>query len=174
MTMERFFYFISSDLMVRVSYNAQMNSLRYISHREMEIAEKIAVEHYILAQVGPSTGYCDRSPSLLVYVGVDQDLIKELRFHQLKSTVDKVIVEKLEIDAKVQNLIHTSLSNYYFEQIGEEIMSLRKEIEGGSKKQFGNIITKIVELVDAYNLHSNQKVTVEEVIPEELRLCLQA
>lgn len=155
--------------MIRVIYSDEMNSIRYISHRKLEIAEKIAVEHYIITQISPFTGYCERSPSLLVYVGVDENLIKELRFYQLKDTVEKVIVEKLEIDAKVQNLIHKSMSNYYFEQIGEEILTLRKEIEGGSPKYSGEIISKIVELVDAYNLHSGHNVSVEDVIPKELR-----
>jgi len=172
--MEKLFFFTSSDLMVRVVYDERINSLRYSSHRKLDMGEKLAVESYILINVSPDTEYCKRSPSLLVYMGVDKNLSKEYQFYQLKNTIENVIVEKHEIDEQVKALIDSSMSKYYFEQIGNEILSLRKEIKKGSEQGIQKIIYSIIELVEAYNIHSGKKIAVEDVIPEELRLCLQA
>ena len=107
-------------------------------------------------------------------MGVDKNLSKEYQFYQLKNTIENVIVEKHEIDEQVKALIDSSMSKYYFEQIGNEILSLRKEIKKGSEQGIQKIIYSIIELVEAYNIHSGKKIAVEDVIPEELRLCLQA
>ena len=169
--MEEIFYFESTELVVRVIYNDQMNSLRYISHREMDMTEKLAVEHYILNQIGPHTGYFHRYPSILVYVGVDEKLGKEFNINKLQKTVKKVLVTKEKIDVEIQELINSSLSDYYFDKIGDKILKLRKEIESGSRDNLDKILSNISELVEAYNFHSKRKVTLDKVIPRELKLC---
>lgn len=62
------------------------------------------------------------------------------------------------------------MSNYYFEQIGDAIVSLRREVEQGrNHENIAPIKDRMEELVKAYNLHSNQNITITEVIPIELQ-----
>lgn len=62
------------------------------------------------------------------------------------------------------------MSNYYFEQIGDAIVTLRREVEKGrNHESIAPIKDKMEELVRAYNLHSNRNITITEVIPIELQ-----
>jgi len=73
----------------------------------------------------------------------------------------------------VSGLINQSMQNYYFEQIGDTILDARREIKDITADRMGErldqIKIKMEELVKAYNNYSAQKITINEVIPSELK-----
>lgn len=55
--MNELFYFTFADLMIRVEYNADANTLRYASHRKITFDERVLVEQYLLSTVALKTDY---------------------------------------------------------------------------------------------------------------------
>jgi len=165
------FYFSSLGLMIKVEYVKEANSLRYASHREMEHNERTMAEQYIMAEVAPKTDYYLKQPAKFVYLGRDERLEKRLAsFHreiELKSSIRK---EK-EITASVNRLINDSMRNYYTEKIGELIMSARSELKNGwqYESRLANLKQQMTDLLNAYNIYADQKVTLHEIIPSELK-----
>jgi hypothetical protein len=167
--MEELFYFPSLDLLIKTTYSAYANSLRYATHRSIVADERKVVEHYVLSEVGPKTEYYRRSPSLLLYIGVDASLEKELRFYRLQETIKDVLVQKEALDKQVKDLITKSLSNYYFERVGDELVTLRKLlIEGGEENRIREAFDRIGTLLDAYNENSGQQIAMDNVLPKEM------
>ncbi|MCL4708483.1 hypothetical protein KJ068_25285 [bacterium] len=168
--MNELFYFTFADLMIRVEYNADANALRYASHRKITFEERALVEQYLLSNVALKTDYYKKQPSLFIYLGLERQLAKELNLFHLKSTLRKLAAKEKNVNASVEGLINQSMSNYYFEQIGDAIVSLRREVEQGrNHENIAPIKDRMEELVKAYNLHSNQNITITEVIPIELQ-----
>jgi len=167
--MEELFYFPSLDLLIKTTYSSYANSLRYATHRAIVAEERKVVEHYVLSEVGPKTDYYRRSPSLLLYIGVDVSLEKELRYYRLQETIKDVLTQKEVLDKQVKELITKSLSNYYFERVGDELVTLRKLlIEGSEENQLKASFERINTLLDAYNENSGQKIAINEVLPKEM------
>ena len=108
--MDELFYFPTFDLLIKIVYAVEANSIRYATHRSIKTNEKKVVERYILQEIAPKTEYYTRHPSLLLYMGIDQSLKKELKTYQVKDTIKTIIDRKHNIDEKVQNLISSSLS----------------------------------------------------------------
>lgn len=168
--MKELLYFSFSDLMIRVEYSKDANSLKYASHREISFGERVIVEQYLLTNIALKTDYYDRHPALFIYIGVDPKLVKDLNLFHLKNTLKFLANKEKEVQRKVDNLINQSMTNYYFEQIGDEILALRKEIEQGyNLDRIEQSKNKMTELIRAYNLYSDKKITFEEVVPSELR-----
>ncbi|MCH6560543.1 hypothetical protein IH799_09340 [candidate division KSB1 bacterium] len=66
-------------------------------------------------------------------------------------------------------MINKSLANYYFERIGNTILEIREAVkEPFYNKSMAIYESKLKQLVDAYNVHSVDKVTYQNVVPEEL------
>lgn len=168
--MNELFYFTFADLMIRVEYNADANALRYASHRKLTQEERTLVEQYLLSTVALKTEYYKKHPALFVYLGLERQLVKELNLFHLKNTLKKLADKEKDVDASVEGLISQSMQNYYFEQIGDAIISLRREVEQGrDHRTIAPLRDKMEELVKAYNLYSNQNITIKEVIPVELQ-----
>lgn len=168
--MNELFYFTFADLMIRVEYHADANALRYASHRKVTFEERVLVEQYLLSNVALKTDYYKKQPALFIYLGLEQQLAKELNLFHLKSTLRKLAAKEKNVNASVEGLINQSMSNYYFEQIGDAIVTLRREVEQGrDRESIAPLKAKMEELVRAYNLHSNQNITITEVIPVELQ-----
>ena len=70
-------------------------------------------------------------------------------------------------------MISSSMSNYYFERIGDTIIEMRKQMK--NQKDHENLIiiekTKknIKELVTAYNIYSDKKISIENAVPADLK-----
>ena len=82
------------------------------------------------------------------------------------------VVDEKEINDSVCGLISRSMQNYYFEQIGETILEAHRCMANG-KAGFadnwrGRGKVKLEELVKAYNVYTDQKITPAEIIPSEL------
>ncbi len=166
--MDELFYFPTFDLLIKVVYAGEANSLRYATHRSIKINEKKVVERYILQEVAPKTDYYNRHPSLLLYMGVDVTLKKELKTYQVKDTIKTIIDRKHTIDEKVQNLISSSLSNYYFERLGDKLLSLRRVMENDSGTgEFEKTLKEIKALLQAYNQNSGQDIDIRTILPPE-------
>jgi len=166
--MDELFYFPTFDLLIKIVYAREANSIRYATHRSIKTNEKKVVERYILQEVAPKTEYYDRHPSLLLYMGVDVTLKKELKTYQVKDTIKTIIDRKHSIDEKVQDLISSSLSNYYFERLGDKLLSLRRimESDAGAEK-FENTLKEIKSLLHAYNQNSGQEIDIRTILPPE-------
>jgi hypothetical protein len=172
-SMKELFYFSFADLMARVEYHLEANSLRYATHRKMTDSERIIVEQYLLTNFAQKTEYYKRQPSLFVYLGTDAQLTKELDTFHLKNTLRELVEKEKDVKDSVSGLISQSMQNYYFEQIGDAILDARREIAevtaGVSEERLGGLKIKLAELVKAYNVYTNQKITIDEIIPSELK-----
>jgi len=172
-SMKELFYFSFADLMARVEYHQEANSLRYATQRKMTLNERIIVEQYLLANFAQKTEYYKRQPALFVYLGTDAQLTKELDTFHLKNTLRELVEKEKDVKDSVSGLISQSMQNYYFEQIGDTILDARREIAEVtadiSEERLGELKIKLAELVKAYNVYTDQKITIDEIIPSELK-----
>jgi hypothetical protein len=170
-SMKELFYFSFADLMVRVDYQKEANSLRYATHREMTLSERAIVDQYLLTNIALKTDYYKRQPGLFIYLGTDPQLTKRFKSvsfeNSLKSLTDK---EKMSDSVAAHQPVDAKL---LFEQIGDTILRVRREIENGdasrSNERLCTLRMKLEELVNAYNVYTEQKITINEVIPSELK-----
>lgn len=172
--MKELLYFSFSDLLIRVEYNKEANSLKYSSHRKIKFGERIIIEQYLLSNLALKTEYYNRYPALFIYLGVDRRLEKDLNLFHLKNTLKSLVAHEKEVKEKINDLISNSMMNYYFEQIGDEILALRKEINGACRQQ--SIIeskTKMKELIKAYNLYAEKRISMIDILPDELKIYVE-
>jgi hypothetical protein len=168
--MEEYYYFPSLDLLIKATYSKEANSLRYTSHRGITQEERQTVERYVLTEIGPQTDYYSRSPSILLYVGVDSSLEKELKFYRLQGPIKEILKKHTFIDEKVSHVINESLSNYYFEKLGDELLVLRKAIaENDEEAEIQKILTRVNTLLSAYNQRSGKSIALDAVLPKEVK-----
>jgi hypothetical protein len=168
--MKELLYFSFADLMVRVEYNHDANSLRYSSHRKVSFGERVIIEQYLLTNIALKTDYYKKQPALFIYLGVDSQLVKDLNRFHLKSTLKTLVDKEKDVKASVNDLINQSMLNFYFEKIGDMILSIRHEVECNPENDdiLREYKRRLEELVDAYNLYAEEKINVQKVIPEEL------
>ena len=168
--MTELFYVSGLDLMVKVEYAKRANSLRYASHRALELDEKVMTEQFIRVRIAPKFGAGNQSATL-VYLGVDVRLKQRVaRLHE-KNDMDSLNNNEKEISAAVNSLIHESMRNYYTEQIGALILSARIDLRDGRRNDSkrAGLRQQMSELLSAYNVYADHKVTLNEIIPSELR-----
>lgn len=174
--MKELLYFSFSDLLVRVEYAAEANTLKYASHRDVSLSERVVIEQYLLSNVALKTDYYNRHPALFVYLGKDEKLVKDLNMFHLKNTLKFLADREKELKEKVDTLVSNSMSNYYFEQIGDTILELRKNLENHQSEIESDDLTvvqatreKIDKLIAAYNLHSGKQISLQNVVPIDLQ-----
>lgn len=169
--MKELLYFSSSDLMVQVSYKKDVNSIHYFSHRELSFGERVVVEQYLLTNIAVKTEYYKKHPAMLNYIGIDSKLVKELNQFHLKNTMDTLSEKEEKVKDSVQSLIDESLSNYYFEQIGNTLIEFRKISQNpGKRDELHDFAKKLKELISAYNTHSKNNVELNEIVPSDLKV----
>ncbi len=167
--MKELFYFSHSDLMIQVEPDQQTKTYQYSSHRKITFSEREIVERYLINNVVEKTEINPNNPACLCYTGIDIDLEKEFKQFQQNKTNKILSTKEKTIDNAVESLIAKSMSNYYFEQIGDTILELKKMIR---KSPTANDLTSckqnLVELVKAYNMYSLDTIKVEDVLPKKL------
>lgn len=173
--MKELLYFSFSDLLVKVEYSKEANSLKYCSHREISFGERVVIEQYLLTNIAIKTDFYNRYPALFIYLGKDEKLVRDLNLFHLKNTIKFLAGREKEVKEKVDELINNSMSNYYFEQIGDTILELRKSLRLGQDNNNEHNIKivkatkqKMNELIRAYNLYSNKNISIENVVPRDL------
>lgn len=174
--MKELLYFSFSDLLVKVEYSKEANSLKYASHREISFEERVVIEQYLLTNIAVKTDFYNRYPALFIYLGKDEKLVRDLNLFHLKNTIKFLAGREKEVKEKVEELINSSMSNYYFEQIGDTILELRKSLKIGKEQDDGhhNVMVvketkqKMIELIKAYNLYTEKKISIENVVPRDL------
>ena len=102
--------------------------------------------------------------------GCSNQLLRDLNLFHLKNTIKFLAGRDKEVKQQVEGLIAKSMSNYYFEQIGDEILTIRKKV----KKNLDEINSveskaKMDELIKAYNIYSDKKITLNDVLPIDLK-----
>ncbi|MCI0514504.1 hypothetical protein L0128_14915 [candidate division KSB1 bacterium] len=168
--MNELLYFSFSDLMIRVEYNPEGNILKYASHRKVIFSERVIVEQYLLSNFALKTEYYRREPALFMYLGKDEQLVRDLNLFHLKHALQNMVAREKDIHEKVSDLISHSMTNYYFERIGEAIRALRFEIDNHRRPEvIDNNRFQMSELIKAYNVYASQKINLAEIIPEELK-----
>ncbi|HHL71720.1 MAG TPA: hypothetical protein ENJ29_04330 [Bacteroidetes bacterium] len=168
--MKELLYFSFADLMVRVEYNKEANSLRYSSHRKVTFGERVIIEQYLLTNIALKTEYYKKQPALFIYLGVDAQLVKDLNLFHLKNTLKTLVDKEKDVKASVNDLINQSMLNFYFEKIGDTILELRETIEGEvDDDTLNQYREKLEELVEAYNLYADEKINMQKVLPIELK-----
>ncbi len=173
--MKELLYFSSSDLMIQVSYKEEANSIHYFSHRILSFGERVVVEQYLLTNIAVKTEYYKKHPAMLNYVGIDSNLVKELNQFHLKNTLNTLKKKETVVKDSVKNLIDQSLSNYYFEKIGNTLIEIRRLVTSADDNlKLRSCASRLKELVQAYNMHAESQVTIEEIIPDELKVYLDS
>ncbi len=175
--MKELLYFSFADLLVRVEYSKEANSLKYASHRDISFGERVVVEQYLLSNVALKTEFYNRHPALFIFLGKDEKLTRDLNLFHLKNTLKSLAGREKEVNQKVGDLINTSMSNYYFEQIGDTLLELRNNLQQKSdvKAESKDVISiretkeKMGELIRAYNMYSDKKISLENVLPVDLQ-----
>ena len=108
---------------------AFMNDLDNAFHwLEIAFEERVVIEQYLLTNIAVKTDFYNRHPALFIYLGKDEKLIRDLNLFHLKNTIKFLAGREKEVKEKVDELINNSMSNYYFEQIGDTIVKLRKNL----------------------------------------------
>lgn len=170
--MKELLYFSNLKLLIKVEYSKATNSINFISHRKLTLEEKSAVEQYILSNFAPKTEYYLRSPSLLRYVGVNVELKKEMKLLRLKKILKIMAVREQDVKEKVDELINSSLSTYYFERIGDTILEVRKQMTSDhavdNLTELKKAKKNIEDLIAAYNNYTEKKISIDKVLPEDL------
>ncbi len=165
--MKELLYFSSSDLMIQVQYLQEENSLHYYSHRKLTFGERVIVEQYLLTNIAVKTDYYKKHPANLNYLGINNQLSKELNQFHLKNTIKDLKEKEKNVDSSVKTLIEQSMMNYYFEQIGNVILELRNVIQDHiSDNEFEIYRNQLEELIEAYNVYADRKVTYKDVLPK--------
>ncbi len=178
--MKELFYFSKSDLMIQVQYSYEANTIRYASHRDISDTERSLIEKYIHENIITDKNVEQVDSVALDYLGIDYKLVGNLnQFHAVKPLKNKD--EKPEssnpfehlmnkdIDKSVQNLIDTSMENYYFEKIGTTIIELREVVETDVKApEIKKIQRDLRDLIEAYNQYAARKVDVKDLLPNEM------
>lgn len=169
--MTKLLYFSSLGLMIKVEYVKKANSLRYASHREMKNDERAMAEQYIMVKLAPKTDYYLSHSSNFVYLGKDERLKKRLESFHHKNEMRLLNSKEKAITASVKRLINDSMRNYYTEKIGELIMTARSEMKDGQQQRVKLVSLKqqMNDLLNAYNIYADRKVTLSDIIPSELK-----
>jgi len=162
-SMKELFYFSQSDLMIQVQHGQASTTLSYSSHREITEGERKFIEHYIRTKVN------SEAESSVSYQGINDELAKDLNEYHSKNTLKSLHEKHEKVDNAVKGLIKESMANYYFEQIGKKLIEVRGMIQEGSEVSELNLEkNNLAELVYAYNIYADQKVSFEKVLPKEL------
>jgi len=181
--MKELFYFSKSNVMVQVQYSYQSNALRYASHRSITEVERNVIERYFRENVATEAKNPRFAEAAIQYGGIDYKLINHLnQFQAVKPFGEsdqrfaddanpfESLINK-DVETSVQDLIHTSMSNYYFEKIGNAILEVRKAIRNeADTDKLREYRRRLEELVSAYNQYSNKPVSLQEVLPKELNV----
>jgi len=162
-SMKELFYFSQSDLMIQVQHGKASKSLSYSSHREITEGERKFIEHYICTKVSS-----DVDNKNLSYLGINDELAKDLNEYHSKNNLKSLHEKHEKIDGAVKDLIRESMANYYFEQIGKKLIEVRGMIQSGRNAELTREKDDLAELVYAYNIYAEQKVSFEKVLPKEL------
>jgi len=173
--MRELLYFSSSDLMIQVSYKKDVNSIHYFSHRELSFGERVIVEQYLLTNIAVKTEYYKKHPAMLNYIGVNSQLVKELNQFHLKNTMNTLKEKESKVKSSVKSLIDQSMSNYYFEQIGNTILEIKHTIKGKcfDQNRMFDYRKRLEELIDAYNAYSEKAVELRDVLPVDIKHLFQ-
>ena len=177
--MKELFYFSFSKVLVQAEYSQKTNTLKYSSHRIITLEERNVIEHYILTNFANKTDYYKRSPSIFIYKGKNLKLQREFNLLRLKNMLKVLEVREKRVKKKVDELINSSMSNYYFERIGDTLLEMRRQIKF-NKKEKENLSTlektkhDIKELIDAYNNYSDKKISIEKAVPSDLKAFLES
>ena len=174
--MKELLYFSFADLLVKLEYSKEANSLKYASHREISFDERVVIEQYLLTTIAVKTDFYKHYPALFIYLGKDEKLVRDLNLFHLKNTLKFLAGREKEVKEKVDELVNSSMSNYYFERIGDTILELRKSLKPGKKinNSEDNVLVvketreKMNELIKAYNLYADKKISIEAVVPRDL------
>jgi hypothetical protein len=170
--MEDLLYFTFAKLLIRIEYSKKNNKLSYSSHREMTKKERKIIENYILTKVAVSTDYYKRISSSFVYNGKDDELKRDLKLLRLKRMLKSLAVRDGIAAKVVDDLITNSLKNYYFDRIGDTLLQIREQLKEEKKINLINIEktkSEFEELVKAYNVYSEDKITFERAVPADLK-----
>jgi hypothetical protein len=155
--------------MVQVIYKKEENSLDYYSHRKLNFGERVVIEQYLLNNIATKTEYYKKTPAILNYVGINSQLVRELNQFHLKNTINLLKEKEKEVERSVKTLIDKSMQNYYFEQIGNTIIEMKKALRSsGSRDGIDDFSERLRNLVDAYNNYTESKVALRDVLPDEL------
>jgi hypothetical protein len=156
--------------MVATEYNQVTNFLRYSSHRNMTMQERMAIENYLLKVYAPETSYWIKNPSFFAYIGVNEKLLINLELFKLKTNLMEYVKKENAIEVSVKSLISSSMGEYYFGRICEELLDMRKAANENSLSESAqDRRDRMIKLVDAYNIHVQEKIKIADLIPDDLK-----
>ncbi len=151
--MKEFVYFAFAGLMTFVEYRRDLNTLRYSTHREISLDERYVIEHYLLYTFAGKTDFYKSAPSIFCYCGIDKRLNQAIEKFRTDGAIGRI--DENEINESVSQLIKQSMQSYYFEQIGDTLLAIRR----GEPVE-----KKLDELVKAYNKNAECKIAMGDLL----------
>ena len=169
--MQELLYFTFADLLLSVVYDKKNNIFQYRTHRAISPKERIVIDQYLLSKVAIVTDYYKRQESGFLSLGVDIRLVKALdKFHATNAS-KKAKKDNSSIQEVVSQLVTDSMSEYYFEKVGEEIMILREEMKGLHRQcKIMEYKNNLAVLLKAYNKYGSKKISLDEILPKEFNI----
>ncbi len=160
-------YFSTFNVLVEIEFDDSNNQLFYYSHKLLETNEREAIDFYILNHIAPKTDYF-KGPSVFSYKGVDSGLELNLNRYLFHGIIRDVLKSKLDIDLKVKDLIGHSLTNYYFEKVGEQIIKIKNLFDQKNGEKFYYETLNLESLLNAYNQNAETDINLETIVPDVL------
>jgi len=165
--MKELFYFSNSELMIQVQTASEDNSLRYTSHRELTSEERELVERYLRNNFANSV----YNLANLDYAGINKQLEQNLSQLQVTQktkrgpTPTAPLTKHKKAEKAVAALISTSLSEYYFDKIGDLLVTMKNDPK--VRENLLHYKSSLLDLISAYNVHSKKNISLASVLPKE-------
>lgn len=175
--MTEFIYIKNMDVLIEVEMlgiresSVEGFATMYSVHRPITPRERFEIESYLLSWLRDRTDYFSALHSILLYRGHDRNLkITPGIQRQIDRHYNIENNENDEMEQVVNAVIHSGLRDFFAQKLGEEILAFRHSFTGeypaGNVRRFR---TRVKELIDGYNANSQDKITVQSCIPEELQ-----
>ena len=167
--MEERYYFSDLGILCKVHFDDTANTIQYATHQHLDVENREKVQSLILKQIGRKTNFYKKVPAIIIYSGVEEALEKELSFYTLKDTIKSVITHREIVEQQVKSVITLSLKDYYFDQLGDALVTLRNCLND-NPDQFiiDQHIENIHTLLNAYNENAGKNLSLEQILPEEV------
>jgi len=167
--MNELLFFPKIDVLIRINYGTDTNSIRYATHRAVLANEREVIENYILRKVAPNTDYFNRTPSIMLYAGIEKRLEKNLNVFRIQNLMRNALDHKIVIDNKVREFINQSLGSYYFDKVGDKLLELKNLLKNGfTEEQFEIKLMQLKILLNAYNENTGQNIHIRNILPKEI------
>lgn len=171
--MSKLIYFSGLNLTSRAESAKEAGSLCSASLREREPQEKESAAQQMRTKMTSKGENAAVTLSALDDLEIDSRLKDKRAVFHTQQNLRRSRKKAREINESVRELVDVSMRNYYLAKMGDCIVHARNELRRGRqhKRSLANLKRQAKELLRAYNAHTAYKLSLEEIIPAELKPC---